>query len=60
MTFLTLNEVSRILRRLRTEASIEKGPRGGHIVQDPALNLTDDKNDTSDDLPGSEEQGSDL
>ena len=42
VTFLTLNQVSKILRRLRTEATIEKGGKSGHVVPESGLSITDE------------------
>ena len=59
VTFLTLNEVSRILRRLRTEAAIEKGGRASYTVPEQGLSLTEDE-DAVEDIPVSEDEGSEL
>ena len=59
VTFLTLNEVSKILRRLRTEAQIEKGGKISNIVSDPALSL-ESGGDLLKERPASEEQGREL
>lgn len=59
VTFLTLNQVSKILRRLRTEAKIEKGEKSTHIVPDSALSL-ESEGDLIKEQPASEPQGREL
>lgn len=59
VTFLTLNQVSKILRRLRTEASIEQGKKSRHVVPESALSLTDEE-DAPADSPATDEQGREL
>ncbi|WP_290490308.1 peptidylprolyl isomerase, partial [Hyphomonas sp. UBA2654] len=59
VTFLTLNQVSKILRRLRTEAQIEKGEKSTNIVPDAALSLESD-GDLLKEQPASDEQGREL
>lgn len=59
VTFLTLNQVSKILRRLRTEAKIEKGEKSPHIVPDSGLSL-ESEGDLLKEQPASEAQGREL
>jgi peptidyl-prolyl cis-trans isomerase C len=59
VTFLTLNQVSKILRRLRTEAKVEKGEKSTHIVPDSALSL-ESEGDLIKEQPASEPQGREL
>ena len=59
VTFLTLNQVSKILRRLRTEAQIEKGEKSTNIVPDAALSL-ESEGDLLKEQPASDEQGREL
>lgn len=60
VTFLTLNQVSKILRRLRTEAVIEKGGKASHTVSGQGVNLKDAQDEIVEDLPVAEDEGSEL
>ena len=50
VTFLTLNQVSKILRRLRTEATIEKGGKSGHVVPESGFSITEEAERSEDTL----------
>ena len=62
VTFLTLNEISRILRRLRTEADIQEGASGSDLAPSNPVRLPDASTPepTEPDLPPPAKEGSEL